>query len=134
MNPPSEDIKDYIEANTSHVFNADLFVSVEPDSPNETLTLYDYAGSDSDPKFNIEYSQIQFRSRAATYKRAYEIVSEIKVLLEGLRADQTLNGSRYFGFYVTSQPAFILRDKSKRFVFTMNMQIRRNPEDSGNRN
>ncbi len=135
MKAPSEDIKDFLVANAGKTFGQDRFISVEPDTaPTDNIvTLYDYSGTDSDPKFNIEVVNIQFRSRSDSYNGAYETLSDLKVLLEGKREDVTINGTRYFGFYVTSQPTFILRDKSERYIFTMNMHIQRNPEEAGNR-
>lgn len=133
---PATDIKDYLVANTDLVFGTDLFIGVEPDegdSQINVVTLFDYAGNSSDPKFNIDQENIQFRSRGESYLEGYNQLSDLKVLLEGLREDLILNGSRYFGFYVSSKIQFINRDKKERYIWTMNMQIKRNPADAGNR-
>lgn len=133
MNPPAEDIKDYIVAETSYVFGEDLFIGTQPDKPDQCLTLYDSPGLDTDDKFAIEKVGIQFRSRAQSYQLAYSICHDMKLLLEGLKEDVVLNGSRYFGFYVTSQPTDLGRDAEDQHMFTMTMQISRNPENAGNR-
>lgn len=133
MNAPIKDIADYLVAQTSYVLGTDLFLATEPDKPNDCLTLFDAPGLDSDPRFNLESVGVQFRSRATTYQAAYENISAIKVLLEGLRSDIILSGSRYFGFYVTSQPLPLIRDTEEDSILVMTMQIRREPVDAGNR-
>jgi len=133
MNPPTEDLIDYIDAQTALTKGVDLFTSVEPTTPDNCVTLYDSPGNSTSPKFPIEMIGLQVRSRGDTYKNAYQLCHDIKILLEGLREDLVLNGSRYFGFYVTTQPTHMIRDKSERHMFTMNIQVQRNPADVGNR-
>lgn len=133
MNPPSNDIKEHIEANSSFVFGTDFFIGTEPIKPDRCLTIYDVPANDSNPKLPIEEVGIQFRSRSTSYNDAYSIISEMKVLLEGKRSDLTINGSRYFSFMVISQPLYLIRDKEERHMFAMTMYLKRNPADVGER-
>jgi hypothetical protein len=96
QNNASYDLRDYL-INDAGV-SLTIFVSKEPDTPIECVTLYNYSDSDPDPKFRIDYPSIQVRSRAATYETAYNNALTIFNKLVGI-GQFTKNTTKYTGIF-----------------------------------
>ena len=129
MNAPSVDIKDMLVAgNLSLVFAINLFIGMEPDTPNDTVTIFDTPGFSPMRGLtapNYFYPSIQVRVRDASYLDAWDLINDIKLLLHN-RAQATWNGTLYSAIFCSIEPALLDFDQNNRprFVTTFNIQRR----------
>lgn len=131
MNSPSEDIKDILEAESSLAltFSNDLFISREPISPANCVTIFDTQGGiPPQLTFNraevYEYPSIQIRVRSKKYLTGWNLINGIKSLLHG-RGHETWNGTYYSLITASSSPALLDYDESDRARFICNFNIQR---------
>ena len=81
MNSLADDIKDLLVAEFSYVFGTDLFISLQPKTPVDCVTLYDTGGSapdgtiDGDDVYDRDTLQIIVRNKtyATAITNAYAI-------------------------------------------------------------
>lgn len=128
MNAPSVDVKDMLVDDTDLVFGTNLFISREPTSPNNCVTIYDTPGApdmltlNKDEKY--EYPSIQVRVRNVSYTDGWINLDEIRQSLHG-RAHETWNGAYYTIIKVSSGPALLEYDDNGRVILVINFQIQR---------
>ncbi len=133
MNPPSVDIKDMLEAESSLglVFLTNLFIGREPNKPNDCVTIFDTPGglpmlalnkADS----NYYYPSVQIRVRRAmnSYLDGWELVNVIKELLHGV-GPEIWNGTTYTLIKCTGEPFLLGWDENQRPWFIVNFDIQR---------
>lgn len=129
MNPSSVDLKDYLEtsaAATGLVFNTDLFVSEEPNTPDAVVTLYDTAGEPPQAGFKYDkpYLQARIRSPRQDSQAGYATAESVKDALHGL-TNVTINGTRYIGIWAMGDIHQLEWDENDRTIFTINFRIHR---------
>lgn len=129
MFPPSEDIKDLLEAESSLglVSATNLFVSKIPlNAPDECVAVFDSPGMA--PEVNYVYDkpgvQVRVRAEKGKYKNGYSLAADIKTALHAT-ANVTVNGARYIGIWAEGDPIPIGSDDSDRPEFTVNFRIHR---------
>lgn len=130
MNPGSEDVKDMLEAESSlgltHLTN--LFISREPTTPSNCVTLYDTQGRPPQLTLNRDekyyYEGLQIRVRNKDYSTGWALIRAIQNSLHG-RALETWNETVYTLIFVTSGPALIGYDESNRVILTINFELQR---------
>ena len=128
QNNASYDLRDYLINDAGVSLN--IFVSKEPDTPIECVTLYNYSDSDPDPKFRIDYPSIQVRSRATTYETAYNNALTIFNKLVGI-GQFTKNTTKYTGIFAKTSIFDIGIIENDNFVCGFNLRLIVEPTDGG---
>jgi len=98
MNSLADDIKDLLVAEFSYVFGTDLFISLQPKTPVDCVTLYDTGGSapdgtiDGDDVYDRDTLQIIVRNK--TYATAITNAYAIRKYLHN-KVNFTQGGTNY---------------------------------------
>jgi hypothetical protein len=130
MNPPSIDIKDTLEAESSLAltFATDLFVGIEPAKPDDCVTIFDTPGGP--PQLTLEkgenyfYPSIQIRVRNKVYSDGWALINDIKELLHG-KSSETIGGTLYTAIICTGEPALLDWDDNERVRFVITFELQR---------
>jgi hypothetical protein len=126
--PPSQDIAGVLAAAQLGALGAatgwGIYRSLQPDSPDTTITLYDTGGLDPDPALLLDQPSLMIHVRgiARDYDGARAKAQEVKDALLGLPA-QTLGGTFYGGAVMKGDVFFLGYDNKSRPVFTLNFQL-----------
>lgn len=132
MQPVSVDIKAILEAygdssGTGLSFGDNLFIGLEPDKPDNCVTIFDTGGY---PPYlgltdiGYEYPSIQIRVRNLRYIDGWSVIENIKLVLHGV-AQQTWNGTLYSVIYCVNGPALLDYDEKGRVRFVINFNVQR---------
>ncbi len=130
MNAVSIDIKDILasDSTVSLTYGTDLFIGVEPTSPNNTVTIFEGISSEPMLTYNKEerydYPAIQIRIRNENYVNGYALSEIIRASLHG-RANETVNGTYYSLIKCSNGPSHLDYDKNNRPRFIINFEIQR---------
>lgn len=132
MNPTSIDIKDMLEAESALAltFATDLFVGVEPSTPDNCVTIFDTPGFNRELTFDktekYQRPSIQLRVRNRDYETGWELINDIVDRLHG-RGAETWNGSQYSVIVCVTEPALLDYDARGNARFFTNFDIQRKP-------
>jgi hypothetical protein len=130
MNPPSQDIKDFLVDAAVGTFEADLFVSKEPATDPTgnipTITVYDTGGFDPEAQYVYDRPTVQVRVRGARggYLAAYAKAEAAKVALRTI-FNETKNGTRYIGIWVLGDITSLGDDEKGRPILTLDIRMHR---------
>lgn len=133
MNPVSQDMKDTLVDAGVGTFAATsgwaIYISREPSSPDEVVTLYDSGGPEPDYLMDgtdIGRPNMQARIRGAPggYLDAWAKAKEVVDALSRL-SPQTINGTWYAGVWQQTAITALQYDDSNRPILTVNFRIRR---------
>jgi hypothetical protein len=129
MNPVSIDIKDMLEADRTLGldYEKNLWVSQEPDYPDNTVTIYDMSGRAPDLTMdNAPYHRpsFQVRVRNNDYEEGMELALNIMTSLHG-RALETWNDTTYTVITAMGEPAPLVRDGNYRVLIITNFNVQR---------
>lgn len=134
MNQVSKDVKDMLAAESSLAltYAKDLFIGVEPTSPDNTVTIFDTPSFPPDPNLDMNkadngpyfYSSCQIRVRNKGYTIGITLARNIMNLLHG-RANEEWNGTLYTVITATGEPALLDFDDNKRPRFIINFNLQR---------
>ena len=133
MNPPSVDIKDMLEAESSLglVFLTNLFIGREPNTPIDCVTIFDTPGSPpmlslnkADSDYYYPSIQIRVRKDMNSYLDGWSLINAIKELLHG-SGPEIWNGTTYTLIKCTGEPFYLGRDENQRPWFIANFDIQR---------
>lgn len=125
--------KDILVAQGLGTFGQTVFIGSEPDEPNDCITLYDVAGTQSpNPKFLLEYPGLMIRVRSSSYAQGHKTAEQCKDVLLGLPS-QTINGIRYDGVYCLVDTYFLKADEKGRHIFVNTWRCIREPSTGTNR-
>lgn len=130
MNPCSEDIKDFLESESSLAltFATDLFIAKQPLSPDNCVTIYDTPGAPPALWFDAsevyDYPSIQIRIRNINYLNGYSMAQALKTYLHG-QAHITINSTYYSLIQCMGDPAFLEWDEKGRVHFIINFNLQR---------
>jgi hypothetical protein len=128
MNASSTDILTLIEASTDLVAGTDLFISKEPDSPDNCVTVYDRTGGlidlDLDKVHGMRRSSVQVRIRNKSYQNGFAQAEDIVELLHGAEP-QNINGTYYNLIQCANEPQFLAYDDNDRVIIIANFNITR---------
>lgn len=136
MRAVSDDIKDLLmaESDLGLTFAENLFISREPLTPDDVVTLYDTTGGGinstlaQDSNYRNESIQIRVRNHQAT--EAWKLINSITMALHG-RANFECNGSLYLIIYCMSGPAFLTVDDQNRAIYIVNFDTQRKEVTDG---
>jgi hypothetical protein len=137
MNLPSIDIKNFLVTEGVGSFGENpsgwsIFLGHEPETPDETITIYDTPGERPHPKWLLDYPRFQVRVRSFNYEDAGNKAEEVKSVLLGL-LPQDIGGTRYDGIYVVLDTFLLKADERKRYIFVNTWRVIREPTIGANR-
>jgi hypothetical protein len=128
MNPPSQDIKDYLAAQSSLglTYATDLFVSEMPESPDLCVAVYDTGGFDPESDYSYERPTVQVKVRGdkGKYLIAHSLLQSIRDVLHATHGE-TINTGLYVGIWQMGDILFLGYDQNKRPELTANFRIHR---------
>ncbi len=129
MNPPSQDIKDFLlESSTglSMVFATDLFIAKMPETPDECVCIYDSGGASPMADYEYDYPTVQIRIRGGRfeYQTGWALAKDIRDVLHG-KVNDTINSTRYIQIVSSGDIIFIAWDELERPIFSVNFEIHR---------
>jgi len=129
MKPTSEHIKDILEEDSSLglVFKDNLFVGLEPDKPDQCVTVFDIPGEPSQITIDgkdYRYPAVQIRCRGADYLDTYNRLYDIYKELHG-RSHEEYDGVLYTAIIAQSEPEFFDWDENSRVRFILKIKIQR---------
>ena len=103
------------------VLGENFFVGMEPSSPVDVTTFYDYGGEMQDSALAVDRAKVQVRVRSAKYRDGFQKCSEIKLALQSIKG---FNYEEQFvvGVWVLTPPNMIARDENNNSIFTMNLK------------
>lgn len=128
MNPPSEDIKDLLEADSglALTFRTDLFIGEMPTTPDACVCVYDTGGAAQEPNHTYKHPSVQVRVRGdkGAYRTAHVQAQDIQDLLHQT-TELTVGGARYLGIWAQGDVLFVGPDDLGRPIFTVNFSAER---------
>ena len=130
MNAVSVDVKDMLAAESALAltFATDLFISKEPTTPDDCVTVYDTPSFPPDLTLNKDEryytSSVQVRIRNNSYLTGMDLARNIMELLHG-RANETWNGALYTVITATGEPAPLPYDENDRAIIIINFNLQR---------
>lgn len=130
MNPPSEDVKDMLEAESglSLTFATNLFIGSEPPEPDDCVTIFDTPGSPPELTFtkgeNYFYPAIQVRVRNKSYQDGYSLLKNIQASLHA-RGHEVWNSTTYELLKNSQEINFLTWDDQRRAIFVATFDIQR---------
>ena len=131
MNACSVDIRDMLveESDLGLVFGTNLFISREPSSPSNCVTIYDAPGGGVDltaqgSSERYYRNDVQVRVRNISYTEAWALSHVIMDRLHA-RAGETWNDV-FYALITCIQPPFVLTwDENNRVIMVVNFKIQR---------
>ena len=126
MNCPARDIVTILESSEFGIgtFAQDLFISREPTTPENCITIYDTGGFEPETGYDYNKPTVQVRVRNQGYETGWALINSIKAALHGSHGD-VIGGARYIGIWAMSDIAHIGYDTNNRALFTINFRIHR---------
>lgn len=129
MNPPSEDIKDMLVAESAFdlVFNTNLFIGRVPARPRDAVTIIDTYGFPEDLGLTDKGYQrpsVQIIVRNKDYNTGMQLAQDIKDSLHG-RKQETWNGTLYTVITCLGAPALLGWDENDVVQFSINFNLQR---------
>jgi hypothetical protein len=122
MNSVSEDIKDIL---TGYTFKTNLFISAQPPTPVNCVTLYDTGGTSPRGTFDkqtIYRDNLQVLVRDVSYLAGWDIAKDIADQLHNITGE-TKNGTKYILIELRSGIETFVQDDYTEF--SVNFQITR---------
>jgi hypothetical protein len=127
MNPLAIDITSILEDAGVGTFGTDLFISKEPNSPDNCVTTYSVSGL-AQPCVNTptsedsEINDFQIRVRNIDYQAAYVVVASVMTALNKVRITES---STSYEIWVTALPLDLQRDTTNRCLVVINFSCLR---------
>ena len=138
MASPAESIKDLLVTASVGTHNAttgwSIKVSKEEAKPDTQITVYDIGGASPNPKFLLDFPQVQVMVRGAEngYQALYTKAKDVKDALLG-RDSTTINGDVISGIIMDGDLNFLGYDENKRPRFSLNFSLFFEPAAGTNR-
>ena len=134
INSPAFDVAFFLEDAGLGTREIDIFVGREPETPDNTITIYDTGGFPPNPKYLRDNPSVQIKVRSATDDRkiAADILKDIRnVLLNS--GDRISGGSIYIQYYEFGGIIDLGVDKQGRFIMVSNYRLVRTLSITTNR-
>lgn len=130
MNAVEDDVVEMLEADSGLglTFNENLFVGLEPDSPDDCVTVFDYPGGPPEVTLGNDSQyyrpSVQIRVRNSNYQVGKALIQAIMISLHGRGGkDEVWGGSTYTAIICTGEPAMLdWQGSNVRFVVSFNLQ------------
>ena len=124
MNPPSADLKDILEANTSLVFGTDLFIGMAPTAPDNVVVLRDSGGAAPEAQYVYDYPTVQVYVRNNAYLNGWNQANTVKDCLHAI-AGEVWNSTKYVQILASTEIMYLGVDENDRAEFSLNFTIHR---------
>ncbi|MFP4047480.1 MAG: minor capsid protein [Bacteroidales bacterium] len=129
MNSLAIDMKDLLESQSGLdlTFGTNLFVSLEPESPDNCVTIYDTSGQMPDLALTSESyyrDTVQIRVRDNRYDDAMSLIYSIESFLQG-RHSFTVNSTNYMLVQTLIPPFHLGFDDNHRALVVLNIEAQR---------
>jgi hypothetical protein len=128
LNPPSEDVKDMLAANSilQLTFADDLFIGLMPDQPDACVAVYDGPGEKAEPSYRYErpHVQVMVRGDQGKYRVAHIRAQTIRDALNGVQ-EETWGGARYIGVWALGDVISLGLDELRRPRCSINFRLHR---------
>jgi hypothetical protein len=129
MNPPSIDIKDMLDNDSSIglTFGANLFVGEIPGEVSGlAVCVYDSGGDPPELAYTYERPAVQVRvlSDKGDYEGGHELAQDCRDALIAL-SNTTINSARYILIKCSSDIIHLGLDSNRRSQFTVNFELHR---------
>lgn len=111
-----DDIGGYLAANFIGALNSTIFLGDMPETPDDLVALFEYAGDPPDDTHDgrhYENPGLQVRVRGTSYAATREKIADIENLLHTL-ANQSFGGTQYVFIRAVQSPFSMGRDQRKR--------------------
>jgi hypothetical protein len=129
MNSPAYDIAQIITSlSTMPEYGTGLYASSEPATPDNTITVFDTGGFESDVAVDYQRPTVQVRVRNQNYLDGYAVIAEIKDMLHG-SCSYVEGGYLYTGIWAMSDIGGLGYDTNGRALLTLNFRIHRTPNN-----
>lgn len=123
-----DDVGQYLDDNALGTLGTDLFLSQMPDSPDDLVTVYEYAGNPAARMADNRSPGIQIRARAVTYADARTKIESVYALLDAVGNEYndatsegvTINSTLYLRFQAVQEPFPIGVDDNGRHELAQN--------------
>lgn len=130
QNPVSLDIANLLEeeAGLGLIFATNLFIGSEPETPSNTVTIFDTPGRPAqyfyDTTLEYYYPSIQVRVRNSNYVTGWILMNSIKDFLHN-KSHFVQGGMSYQSVECSIEPSFLGFDENRRswFVATFDLQV-----------
>lgn len=128
MSDPSDGVKDLLVAAGVGIFSAitgwGIYISKEPTTPDTVITIYDTGGRPSNPKWLLDYPNVQVRVRGSKggYQAAYIKMKAVKDALLGLPS-QTVGGDQWVAVNEIGGIILLHYDENDRPILVSNYEL-----------
>ena len=116
------DIAQLLQSGGIGTLGVDLFLGQLPDSPDNCVAVFEYAGSPPDLHWDGEYPGVQVLVRNKSYEAGRAKIEAAKNVLHGV-SETIVNNHRYLLIRANQSPFFLERDASNRAVFACNFSV-----------
>ena len=111
-------------------FGTDIFISKEPESPDNTITIYKTGGLPDNTlkvgNYTQEIHNFQVRVRNNNYQSAHTTMNSVRASIEkGLKTLTDSGGTDYLKIQMVSLPIDLIRDTTNRCIITANFTCMR---------
>lgn len=128
--PVLTDIGQYLQTNSIGALGTDLFLSQMPDSPDDAIALYEYAGNTPSRMGDNRRPGLQVKVRG-DYETARAKIDEIYTLLSKIGNEYeddapegvTINGTTYLHFETVQEPFPLGVDDNGRHELAQNFIV-----------
>jgi len=118
------DIAIYLQANGIGTIGTDIFLGYQPESPNNSITLYETGGYALDLAGFLRYPTLQIMVRNTSYSAARTKIDSIIALMHRT-VNTTINSTRYCSIYTTSDATSLGKDDQNRSLLSVNFELTR---------
>lgn len=101
-----------------------IFTDLQPASPADCITLYQYAGSPPELVPEIEHPGLQARIRNTSYNTGYSNANSVMTTLHKVH-EQTIDGIHYLFVEANQSPECMGQDQNRRWEWIVNFIVTR---------
>lgn len=126
MKSPAHTLALYLESQAIGTFGGNsgwvISVSDEPETPDDTVTVYDTPGRQPLLYSGVYRPEVQVRVRSGMYTDAWDKMEVIRTIFHAM-TDSVVQGSHIVGVWMTSDIQSLGRDDNGRYRLTANYSI-----------
>lgn len=120
--PVAHDIAEYLEDQTIGTVGTDIFVGIMPNTPDDCIVIWPYAGQPPDIIWDGEYPSINVKVRNTAQDTGWTKIYSIMKALHKL-TNTTIESTLYHRIEAMGSPAYLERDQNNRYIFNINFSI-----------
>jgi hypothetical protein len=120
-----DDIASYLASEGIGVVGTDLFKGQIPDSPDNCVAIFEYAGQRPETTHDnatFEHPGLQVRVRNLNYANGRQKIHDVFEVLHGL-CNTNLSSTFYLSIFAIQSPESIGRDENDRVEFVQNFAV-----------